>query len=383
MVTVQGDFYDEEAGESVQATSYTAPYSRIVDANAYLSGGNILARWKRTLGDGNDIQIQAYYDRTNRLEPNFGETRDTFDVDFLQRLRWRGRQEISWGLGARLNPIHNTEVVSGLSFVPARRTDELFTAFIQDEIQLIEHRLSLTLGTKLLRTNFTGIEPEPSAQLLWTPGDKETAWAAVTHALRTPADVEENFNLSGYVTATADGTPYLARFNANSRFAAEQLNGYELGYRQLIGRNVYVDVAGFYNHYHDLFDEEIIGPTFFETTPAPPHLLLPAQFGNGLRGTTKGAEIASEWRPRDFWRLRGSYSHLHMNIDKSPGSKDIGTAAQIAGSSPQHQVTIQSAFDLSKALQLDLTYRYVSALPGQGVSSYSTGDARLGWRVNR
>ncbi len=32
--TVQGDLYREEGGESVQAISYTAPYSQIVDANA-------------------------------------------------------------------------------------------------------------------------------------------------------------------------------------------------------------------------------------------------------------------------------------------------------------------------------------------------------------
>jgi hypothetical protein len=32
---------------------------------------------------------------------------------------------------------------------------------------------------------------------------------------------------------------------------------------------------------------------------------------------------------------------------------------------------------------LDLIFRYVSALPGQQVRAYSTGDARFGWRFNR
>jgi len=32
---------------------------------------------------------------------------------------------------------------------------------------------------------------------------------------------------------------------------------------------------------------------------------------------------------------------------------------------------------------LDLDYRFVSALPSQSVPSYSTGDARLGWRFSR
>jgi iron complex outermembrane receptor protein len=72
-----------------------------------------------------------------------------------------------------------------------------------------------------------------------------------------------------------------------------------------------------------------------------------------------------------------------MTVEKEPGSGDVGTAAVIAGSSPQHQVTIQSAFELSKKLQLDLVYRYVGALPAQPVPAYSTGDARLAWRVSR
>jgi iron complex outermembrane recepter protein len=378
--TVQGDLYDEEAGERVQATSYTQPYSQIIDGNALLSGGNIMGRWARVLSDGNDIQIQTYYDRTNRHEPNFGENRNTFDVDFLQRLRLPARQQISWGLGARVGPVHDIEVVSGLTFLPSDRTDYLLTGFLQDDIGLIEQRLTLTLGTKVLRTNFTDVSLEPSARLLWTPTQQDTLWAAFTHGLRTPSDAEENFDLSGFIGTAPNGTPIFARFNANPSFAPEQLNGYELGYRRLLGRKIYLDIATFYNHYHDLFDEEIAGPIAPEATPAPAHLLLPAQFRNGLRGATEGGEIAPEWRPTTFWRLRGSYSYLHMNLGKAPGSGDIGTAPTIEGSSPGHEVTVQSSIDIRKSFQFDLAYRFISALPGQLVPSYSTGDARLAWR---
>ncbi|MGB6941234.1 MAG: TonB-dependent receptor [Bryobacteraceae bacterium] len=381
--TVQGDAYDEIAGESVQATSYTQPYSQIVDGNAYLSGWNILGHWKRTLSEGNDIQVQAYYDRTNRHEPNFGENRNTLDIDFQQRLRLPARNEITWGLGARGGPVHDIEVVSGLTFIPFNRTDDLFTGFFQDEIGLVNNRLSLTLGTKLLRTNFTNFGAEPSARLLWTPTKNQSVWAAYTHALRTPSDSEENFFLLGYVGTTPNGTPYFARFNANYNFAPEQLNGYELGYRDLLGPNLYLDIAAFYNHYHDLFSEDITGAPYLETTPEPVHFLLPAQFGNGLLGYTKGVEIAPEWRPKDFLRLRGSYSFLHMNLGRAPNSEDVGTAPGIVGSSPQHQVSVQLAVDFSKRFQADVDYRYVSVLPGQLVPAYSTADARFGWRISR
>jgi iron complex outermembrane recepter protein len=382
--TLQGDIYDEAAGKSVSATSYTPPYSQNIDANAQLSGGNILGRWQRILDQGNDVQLQVYYDRTDRETPNYSEIRNTFDFDFLQRLRLPGRQEVSWGVGARVDPVDDRVVVSGLQFVPHQRTDYLLTGFIQDQIGLVERRLALILGTKLLHTNFSApVAFEPSARLLWTPDDKQTVWAAYTHALRTPSDSEENFYLLGYIGMTPNGTPYFARFNPNPNFAPEQLNGYELGYRRLVSKTFYLDLTGFYNHYHDLFSEDITGGPSLETGPDGPYYLLPAQFRNGLLGYTKGVEIAPEWRPKDFWRLRGSYSFLHMNIGRAPHSGDIGTAPSIIGSSPQHEATVESALDFAKRFQLDLTFRVVSALPAQAVKAYSTGDARIGFRLSR
>jgi iron complex outermembrane receptor protein len=381
--TLQGDIYDEAAGERVQVVTYAAPYSQNVDANALLSGGNTVGRWERVISDRNSIRVQFYYDRTNRHEPNFGELRNSFDFDFLQRVSLPARQRISWGFGARADPLNDLPVVSGLTFLPAKRTDYLLSGFLQDEIGLVENRLSLTLGSKVISTNAThGVGVEPSARLLWSPTAKQSFWAAYTHALRTPSDSETNFNLSGYVGPAGDGNQIFARFNANPSFAPEQLNGYEVGYRQLVGSKVFIDTTAFYNHYHDLFSEDITGPIFFEETPAPAHYLLPAQFGNGLLGNTKGIEVAPEWRPTSWWRLRGSYSYLHMSLARSPGSEDVGTAPGIMGSSPAHMASVDSAVDFSKTLRLDLMYRFVSSLPGQTipVPAYSTGDASFGWR---
>jgi iron complex outermembrane recepter protein len=382
-INVQGHIYKEEAGERVTATSYISPFSQNVDANADLAGGNILGRWTRTLASGGDLQVQAYYDRTSRYESNFAKRRNTFDVDFLHRLPAARRHQILWGLGARFSLGDAPTVVSGLTVDPQKRTDRLITGFLQDEISLVAQRLSLTLGSKVLNTNFTDLEFQPSDRLTWTPSARQTIWLSFTHAVRTPSSAEEGFNLSGYIRTTPSGLPFFARFEAKKDFAPEQLNGYEASYRRLLRKNVYLDVAGCYNRYHDLFSEEIIGSPFLETSPSPAHLLLPAQFRNALFGTTTGVELAPEWRPTGFWRLRGSYSYLHMDLKRAPGSQDIGTAPNIEGSTPQHQVLAESGFDLGKKLQLDLDHRFVSALPGMSIPSYCTGDTRLAYRLMR
>jgi iron complex outermembrane receptor protein len=379
--SLHGDMYDQGNGESVAADTYAPPYLQVINSTAPLSGANVTMQWARLFSEGNDLQLAAYFDRTNRQEANFSDIRNTFDVDFLDRFRLLARQQISWGLGARSSKGDDRVVVSGLVFIPYNRTDLLFTAFFQDDVALVPNKLTFSFGTKALKTNYTGVQWEPSGRLLWTPTRHQTIWAAFTHALRTPSDGERDFYLLGPPIGFVGALPVLPRFNANPDFHSEELNGYEAGYRRLLLKNVYVDLAAFYNHYGDLFSEDIIGSPYFETNPGPPHYLLPAHFGNGLLGTTTGGEIAPEWKVTNRWRLRGSYSYLLMQLEKGTGSLDIGSASGIEGSSPKHQVLAESNFDISKAFNLDLNYRYVSALPALTVHSYSTGDARFAWQA--
>ncbi len=388
--TLQGDGYAQEDGERVSYSTYVPPVNGTVDGYADASGGNVLFRWTRTLTGGDNFQLQTFYDRTNRQEPNFGEDRDTGDVDFIERKKLSSRQELLFGAGARFSDGRFNEVVSGLAFYPFNRLDWLASAFLEDDISLVRDRLMLDVGSKLLRTNYTkGVSFQPSVRLLWTPTDKQTFWTAYTHALRTPSDAEEDFYLSSYL-GQANGLPLYARYSANPDFAPEQLNGYEAGFRRLITKNLYVDVAAYYNHYHDLFSENLAGPISIQTTipfpvpAAPPvYILIPAQFQNALYGQNKGIEIAPEWRPASFWRLRGSYSYLHMELSELPGINAGAPPSATTGASPQHQANIESSFDLTKKFQLDLTYRFVSSLPAQNVPAYSTGDARFAWRLSR
>ncbi len=184
---------------------------------------------------------------------------------------------------------------------------------------------------------------------------------------------------------TPNGTPTFARFNANPSFAPEQLNGYELGYRTLLGKNFYLDLAGFYNHYHDLFSEDITGGLLPRSQSRACSLTCSRPNSrNGLYGYTKGVEIAPEWRPRDFWRLRGSYSYLAYERRHAPRTRTMWGPRPVS-SAPAR--SIRRAFNRRstspRSSSWISTYRYVSALPAQKVPAYSTGDARIGLRFSR
>ena len=95
--TLQGSLYNQDFGESVSITDLqSAGQTYIQDGTASLSGGNVLWRWERNQGDKKDFLLDAYYSRDNRHELNFGDLRNTYDVDYLQRHPFT-RQELSWG----------------------------------------------------------------------------------------------------------------------------------------------------------------------------------------------------------------------------------------------------------------------------------------------
>ena len=378
-LTLQGDLYYGDAGQRVQIASYSPPYTTDVQQNAELSGGNLLGRWERDLGSGSSVQLQTYYDRTNRKQANFAESRDTFDIDFIHHLILPGRQDFLWGLGARLSSGNASQVVPTVVFTPDHYTDKLYNAFVQDEIPIVGDQLSLTLGSKFLHNGYSGFEIEPTARLLWTPSSRQTVWGAVTRAVRTPSRVEEDLQLSGL----AAPTPLtFFRIIGDRKFSSESLIGYEAGYRSLVGPKFHVDIAAFYNNYDHLLSVEP-GAPFSESSPPPPHTVIPFFFRNGLQGRTAGFEIAPDWTPTRIWRLRGSYSYLHIDLEKKATSLDTSSANSTQGSSPHHQVAIQSSLDLPKKLEFDQTFRYVSSLPTQLVGAYTTADLRFSWHATR
>ena len=378
-LTLQGDLYSGDAGQRVEMASYSPPYTTDVQQNAEVSGGNLLGRWERDLGSGSNIQLQTYYDRTNRKQASFAESRDTFDIDFIHQLPLPWRQDFLWGLGASLSSGNASQVVPTVVFTPNHYTDKLYNAFLQDEIPIVGDQLSLTIGSKFLHNGYSGFEIEPTVRLLWTPSSQQTVWGAVTRAVRTPSRVEEDLQLTALVAQTP-----LTFFRAigDRKFSSESLIGYEAGYRSLVGPKFHVDIAAFYNNYDHLLSVEP-GAPFSESSPPPPHTVIPFFFRNGLQGRTAGFEIAPDWTPTRIWRLRGSYSYLHIDLEKKATSLDTSSANSTQGSSPHHQVAIQSSLDLPKKLEFDQTFRYVSSLPAQLVGAYTTADVRFSWQATR
>jgi iron complex outermembrane receptor protein len=375
--TFQGDMYLGRDGERVDETLYSPPSSMVVDAPHHTSGGNLLAHWRRQLSHGSDLEVQGYFDRTTRFSPQMDETRNTFDLDLMYHLGALPHQDLLLGVGARWSPDKIGQKYATLNFTPPQETDSIYSWFAQDQIRIVPQHLSLTVGSKFEHNNRSGFDVQPNARLLWTPTEHQSAWIGITRALRTPSRLDQDLQLTDFLTATP--VPVFLRVVGTPTFKPERLLGTEIGYRTLLRKRLYGDVAIFRNDYNDLYGYGT-GTVNLELTPTPARLVLQEPLSNALKGDTSGGELAMDWRPLDWWEWKGSYSYLHLYVHDKPGFTDTQNTTSDNGSSPHHQVRLESRMNLPGGFELDPAYRYVSALPAQTVKAYHTADLRFGWR---
>jgi iron complex outermembrane receptor protein len=259
-----------------------------------------------------------------------------------------------------------------LSLDPEYRNTNLFSAFIQDEITLSEDLWYLIVGGKWLHNDFSGPEYQPTVRLLCTPNERETIWAAVSRAVRTPNRIEDDFTFNQFVGFPPPlGFPTYAQIVGNRALESEDLLSFELGYRAQPTEFFSWDLATFYNNYTDLAAVVPAGAPFFDPTLGS--IVAPQTMANVLGADTYGAELASAYEIMPDWRLHGAYTLLYMDVHAGP--TDLAE-----GSSPHNQANIRSSWDLRPDLDLDVITRYVDNLPALGISSYVAMDVRLGWR---
>jgi len=357
--TLQGDIYDNN--ENRQA-------SPSVDMN----GGNLLGRWTRTLADDSEMSLQLYYDRTHLSQPapafffapagRFTDDLDTYDLDFQHRLFLGERHQIVWGLGYRRT--HDVvENAPSLGFQPERFDQNLYSAFVQDEITL-GAGWALTLGTKLEHNDYTGFEVEPGGRLQWNFTTTQMVWGAVSRAVRMPSRIDRDLRQPSSPPTILAGS---------DDFSSETVIAYELGYRAQVTSEVLVSVSTFYNRYDNVRS--------LSTTPGT---ILPLFFANNLEGETYGVELSTTYQAAKGWRLHGGYTLLREDIRVKAGQSDLNNALNETAD-PRHQFSLRSSIDLPHHLEFETGIRWVDALRLNNngaeakVPGYFELDIRLAW----
>lgn len=336
-----------------------------------VSGMNILGRWKHTFSPDSDITMQAYYDdvvREFEMETNAFHTQ-TLDFDFQHNWTANHYNNITWGLGYRRI---NSEASSSfwLNFNPENYYENLYSAFIQDKIPIVQDKLFLTAGSKFEHDDFSGFEYEPSVRISWLPSESQTVWGSVSRAVHTANQTTQNISLA----LQSPSTGVITAEQGNLNTVSEDLLAYEAGYRVMPREDLSFDITGYYNYYRDLASltagsavprtDRIMGSYFY----------VPLTFGNNNNGETHGVEFASTWEATSKIKLNGSYSiySSHLNITGPSLVTQSGTA-------PNQEYALRAYVDLTHNVQWDTMFYHVDRLPTLGIPAYNKLDIRLGW----
>jgi iron complex outermembrane receptor protein len=362
-LTVLGDFYGGREGMQSRGIAHT-------------SGDNILGRWSRDLSEQSDLSLQSYFDQTHLTDPvaalvasgvqfapagTLHDDLTTYDVDFQHRFRLGPANRIVWGLGFR----HTRDVVGNapaVAFFPAVLDRDLYSAFVQDEVQL-QKNLSFTLGTKLEHNDYTGFEVEPDARLSWNLGSDQALWAAISRAVRTPSRIDRDLSEAA--------PPYLVFLKGGPNFRSETVLAYELGYRAQLNSRFTTSISGFYNEYNDVRSASIT-----------PNTLFPIYFANNVAGHTDGLELSGNYQVLDGWSVHAGYTLLEEHLHVKPGQYDLNNAKnEIAD--PEHQLSLRSSLNLPGRMELDAGLRWVDTLhyTAGTTPSYFELDTRLAWHA--
>ncbi|MDX2032043.1 MAG: TonB-dependent receptor [Blastocatellia bacterium] len=380
-VSFHGDLYDGDGGQRISLFSTAPPFARMVDDRIEVSGGNAVARWRRLNSSRSDSSIQVYYDRTKREEAYFGERRDTFNFDFQHHMAVGRRQDMIWGLGYRVTADSLADLLSS-TFVPNRRTVHLFNAFFQDEVTLVPGRARLTLGSKFEHNDYTGFEVQPNVRFLLTPSERQTIWAAVSRAVRTPSRIEDDIRAPYQVLPGTGPLPNVVTVFGDRRFRSEVQFSYEVGYRIQPTGNLSLDLATFYSTYRRLRSASA-GAPYFAGEPAPPRVVIPLVLGNRMLGESYGAELSSNWNVTTHWKLSAGYTFLRVQLTPYPESRGQlpPDSENEEGNSPQHQAQLRSYLKLPRGLEFDAAIYRVGGLRTGAIPAYTRLDARFGWRA--
>ncbi len=378
--TLQGDFYSNDESQLVYPYWLPAyPYRISIHDNFDTVGGNILGRWQEQISATDSWTLQLYYDYTKRDEAIMEQVHRTFDVDLHYQGRFGRRHNLVTGLGYRLVD-GDFDSSFQVSVIPDHRSENLYSGFIQDEILLLDDHLWLTLGIKWEHNEFTGNELQPSGRLLWKVNDRHTLWAAVSRAVRTPSEFEDGGRITIAVDPTSPPYPRLYTLNGSDSFDSEELIAYEVGYRWLPSANLSFDLALYYNDYDQLLTADPYSMQTFNT------LFLQ----NRLYGSTYGLELAAEWQPVDRLQCKLAYTYIGFDLKLDGANIHSELDSIVEETSPRHQLSLQTSYEIREGLRLNLWARYVGDLKSSKsilargethADAYLEMDVNVSWQM--
>lgn len=376
-ILIESGYSKVMAGDRHAQPSLSPPYSTFRDGDIDRYGAFVMGRWNHRLNEESDVSLQGFIDhRYMDIDtPMAEEYRTTADLQAQHGIKLGSKTNLTWGAGYRA--VFSSVQTGDFSFNvdPEDENTSVYNVFAQASRRFFDDRVELTVGSKLEHHSVSGTEIQPSARALWNVTPRHAIWTAVSTAARTPSTVENMGTVRNIVVPPGTPTnpsplPLIPAIEGDRDLDAERVTAYEAGYHGQVSETVSLDVAGFINSYTDLLLDSDVGSSNLNTNYGTPFIEVPVNINNKAEATTYGFEFSGLWQARDNWRLRAGYAWLHEDIEAPAGAE---------GNAPEHQLTLQSFYDIDENWRFDTVFRFVDDLENAGADAYLNMDARLSW----
>ncbi len=340
----------------------------------------LMASFDTALNADSELHAQASFQHQHNEQQPYGVQRsDSADLDVHHRWHPQGsRHDVLWGAGITWYQ-DTIETVPLVTFDPASRTLTQGRVFVQDEYALLPDQLLLTYGARVDHDEYSGAHTSPNARLLWKMNERSSSWIAASRAVRAPARGEAD----GGVNIDSPFSPVTARavVNPGARIV-EKMTAIETGWRSQVRQNLSLDLAAFVQRYDPLLGisvDALNNPTVVSDTTVNGRQVLTFAVASATRATTRGVELAVDWRIANFWRQQLAYTYMETRFS----SPDI---VNTLGGTPRSLISLRESFDLSNRWMLDVWLRYTSArkdplVPALDLPSRTALDINLRWAM--
>jgi len=350
---------------SIQADTYYSDYNNIPkqkngQIKSHAKGAHLLFQSDYKITAQHQLSFISYFDYTQRKSVSSNTQHNIWNIEAQYRFPFMSSHEVIIGAGYR----HVNDNVIGLnSFTvdPTHNSNSVINGFIQDKITLKKEKLYLTLGSKIEHNNYTGIELQPSIHLLWTPNKKNSIWATISRATRTPSRIDNDYLVD---------QPFF-HIEGNKNINSETLIAYEIGYRVQAQKNLSFDLNTYFNRHDNLINIEvdrIENRRVFYTQQ------------NSEKGQTLGFELSSKWHVYSIWLLQLNYSWLDLKLSKKE-SFSHNNNIKVANS-PTNKLTLLSSFTLNPKWKIDNFYSYVDKLKDINIPAYHRFDTQIRYQYS-
>ena len=388
--------YKGKSGDSLVLFDPTPPYFTRVDEDQRISGGFLLGRWTRATNNDGELALQAYIDHADRDLFAYDEKSTTYDIDFQYRFPSIANQEIIVGAAYRLISIE----LPGSDFIdfgPPIGNDGLASAFVQNDISLLDGDLHIIAGAKIEHNErlIDKTDVLPTLRFSWQASDASTIWGSATKSVRTPAYSDFSVFIEGFGTGIPPNStinpsffPATFSFSGDPNARSEDVISYELGYRAQLQSDLSIDVAIYRNDYDDLLDSQILdttcepsGDPVANCLSFPTHISVNTGVSSGDSVDSQGIEIAAEWTPSDKLQFNAIYTYTDVDVDTSSSSANPSGASRY-GQYSENMYSLRMDWITSQSTSLNLWASYVDEVETISIPDYWNLMARFAWQVN-